>query len=117
MAAIGAVSLMFLTVTAVLPYACSESLVVVNSGVEVARGRSVFVTDTELSINVDPTADCKVEVVLNEPVTQRVGTLTPQVGERCSLRGPFLIKNKIHGFSSAVTEPSLSPHTALSVTP
>ncbi|XP_056271069.1 FRAS1-related extracellular matrix protein 1b [Pseudoliparis swirei] len=55
------------------------ALVVVNSGVEVARGRSVFVTERELKISPGPIADCKVEVVMNEPVTQRVGRLTPQV--------------------------------------
>ncbi|XP_035502757.2 FRAS1-related extracellular matrix protein 1b isoform X2 [Scophthalmus maximus] len=74
MAAVG-VLLRLLAATAV----CSGSLVVVNSGVEVARGRSVFVTEQELKISVDPGADCKVEVVMNEPVTQRVGRLTPQV--------------------------------------
>ncbi|XP_074492745.1 FRAS1-related extracellular matrix protein 1b isoform X1 [Sebastes fasciatus] len=73
MAAVGA--LLLLGVTAV----CSGSLVVVNSGVEVTRGRSVFITEKELKINVDPTTDCKVEVVMNEPITQRVGRLTPQV--------------------------------------
>lgn len=60
---------------------CSGSLVAVNSGVEVARGRSVFISDKELKINVDPTADCKVEVVMNEPVTQRVGRMSPQVSQ------------------------------------
>ncbi|KAM4629862.1 FRAS1-related extracellular matrix protein 1b [Polymixia lowei] len=79
MAAVGVLPWMLLTVTAVLPHACSESLVEVNSGVEVARGRAVFVTDKELKISVEQTADCKVEVVLNEPVTQRVGKLSPQV--------------------------------------
>uniref|UniRef100_A0A7N8XN69 Fras1 related extracellular matrix 1b n=1 Tax=Mastacembelus armatus TaxID=205130 RepID=A0A7N8XN69_9TELE len=63
----------------VLTAVCSAGLVVVNSGVEVGRGRSVFITEKELKINVEPTADCKVEVVMNEPVTQRVGKLTPQV--------------------------------------
>ncbi|XP_068447643.1 FRAS1-related extracellular matrix protein 1b isoform X2 [Clinocottus analis] len=58
---------------------CSSNLVAVNSGVEVARGRSVFITERELKISVGPTADCKVEVVMNEPITQRVGRLTPQV--------------------------------------
>lgn len=58
---------------------CSGRLVVVNSGVEVTRGRSAFITEKELKIGVDPTADCKVEVAMNEPVTQRVGRLTPQV--------------------------------------
>lgn len=58
---------------------CGGSLVVVNSGVEVTRGRSAFVTEEQLKISVEPSADCKVEVVMNEPVTQRVGRLTPQV--------------------------------------
>uniref|UniRef100_A0A3B5APF7 FRAS1-related extracellular matrix protein 1-like n=1 Tax=Stegastes partitus TaxID=144197 RepID=A0A3B5APF7_9TELE len=40
---------------------------------------SVFISQTELQISVDPTSDCKVEVVMNEPVTQRVGRLTPQL--------------------------------------
>ncbi|CAB1450533.1 unnamed protein product [Pleuronectes platessa] len=58
---------------------CSGSLVEVNSGVEVSRGRSVFVTEKQLKISVEPGGDCKVEVVMNEAVTQRVGRLTPQV--------------------------------------
>ncbi|KAM4548346.1 FRAS1-related extracellular matrix protein 1b isoform 2-T4 [Odontesthes bonariensis] len=58
---------------------CGRSLVLVNSGVQVPRGRSVFITESELRLSVEPSADCKVEVVMNEPVTQRVGTLTPQV--------------------------------------
>lgn len=69
------VSLLLLAVTGV----CPRTLVVVNSAVEVSRGRSVFITRVELQINVDPSADCKVEVVMNEPVTQRVGRLSPQV--------------------------------------
>ena len=68
-------TLLLLAVTAI----CSGTLVVVNSGVKVTRGRSVFITEMELRINVGPTADCKVEVVMNEPITQRVGKLTPQV--------------------------------------
>jgi len=58
---------------------CSRSLVMMNSGVQVPRGRSVFITESELRVSVEPSADCKVEVVMNEPVTQRVGTLSPQV--------------------------------------
>ncbi|KAF1385246.1 hypothetical protein PFLUV_G00105740 [Perca fluviatilis] len=76
MAAVSAVLLLLLLALAGV---CSGSLVVVNSGVDVTRGRSVFVTEKELKISVDATADCKVEVVMNEPVTQRVGRLTPQV--------------------------------------
>lgn len=75
MAAVGMLFLLLLVMMAV----CSGSLVVVNSGVEVTRGHSVFITHKELKISVEPTADCKVEVVMNEPITQRVGRLTPQV--------------------------------------
>ncbi|XP_067085731.1 FRAS1-related extracellular matrix protein 1b [Osmerus mordax] len=69
-----------LTVMVVLPHAWAQSLVGVNSGVRVTRGRSVFVTEKDLLLNFDPITDsCKVEVVLNEPVTQRAGTLSPLV--------------------------------------
>ncbi|XP_077572863.1 FRAS1-related extracellular matrix protein 1b isoform X2 [Stigmatopora nigra] len=53
--------------------------------VEVARGRSVFLQREQLSFRAWPDAraeadaHCKVEVVLHEPMTQRVGRLTPQV--------------------------------------
>lgn len=66
---------LLLAVTAV----CSRTLVLVNSGVEVTRGHAVYITEKELRISVEPTADCKVEVVMNEPMTQRAGRLTPQV--------------------------------------
>lgn len=56
-----------------------SSLVRLESGVEVRRGRSAFVTERQLRISAGPGADCKVEVVTNEPITQRVGRLTPQV--------------------------------------
>uniref|UniRef100_A0A8C6SIF6 Fras1 related extracellular matrix 1b n=1 Tax=Neogobius melanostomus TaxID=47308 RepID=A0A8C6SIF6_9GOBI len=46
---------------------------------QVTRGRSAFVTPQHLSIRVAPKADCKAEVVLNEPITLRVGGVTPQV--------------------------------------
>ncbi|XP_065812340.1 LOW QUALITY PROTEIN: FRAS1-related extracellular matrix protein 1b [Labrus bergylta] len=72
-----AVSMLLLL--AVVTSVCRASLVVLNSGVAVSRGGSVFVTEKELKISVGLDADCKVEVVMNEPVTQRVGRLTPQV--------------------------------------
>ncbi|XP_041862088.1 FRAS1-related extracellular matrix protein 1b isoform X2 [Melanotaenia boesemani] len=75
MAAVG-LSLLLVQVMTVV---CGSSLVAMNSGVQVQRGGWVFITDTELQISVDASADCKVEVVMNEPVTQRVGTLSPQV--------------------------------------
>uniref|UniRef100_A0A6Q2YFW8 C-type lectin domain-containing protein n=1 Tax=Esox lucius TaxID=8010 RepID=A0A6Q2YFW8_ESOLU len=61
------------------PETQAASLVQLNSGVQVGRGRSVYVTNKELQFNMDQASECKVEVVLNEPVTQRVGRLTPQV--------------------------------------
>ncbi|KAG5275412.1 hypothetical protein AALO_G00120010 [Alosa alosa] len=65
---------------AILDYARAESLVRLNLGLEVTRGQSVFVTDKELQLKATGETDaCKVEVILNEPVTQRVGKLTPQV--------------------------------------
>ncbi|RVE74139.1 hypothetical protein OJAV_G00038340 [Oryzias javanicus] len=76
MAAVSPSLLLLLTIVAEV---CARSLVVVNSGVQVPRGRMVFITNSELSIIADADADCKVKVVLNEPVTQRVGKLSPQV--------------------------------------
>lgn len=73
MAAIGV--LWLLAVTAVY----SGSLVMVSSTVEVMRGRTTFIKPKELNISMDPTENCKVEVVMNEPATQRVGRLSPQV--------------------------------------
>uniref|UniRef100_A0A8C4YTM9 FRAS1-related extracellular matrix protein N-terminal domain-containing protein n=1 Tax=Gopherus evgoodei TaxID=1825980 RepID=A0A8C4YTM9_9SAUR len=52
----------------------------VNKDISVERGRVVYVTDKELYFNVSKERNpCKVEVVLNEPDTQRMGKLTPQV--------------------------------------
>ncbi|KAM4738568.1 LOW QUALITY PROTEIN: FRAS1-related extracellular matrix protein 1b [Anableps anableps] len=50
-----------------------------SPGVRVLRGRSVSVAESDLNIRVLPGSSCKVEVVLTEPVTQRVGKLTPQM--------------------------------------
>ncbi|XP_028668320.1 FRAS1-related extracellular matrix protein 1b [Erpetoichthys calabaricus] len=58
----------------------APSLVQLNRGLKVGRGQSVFVTDSELRFEIPKELDtCKVEVVLNEPATQRVGKLSPQV--------------------------------------
>ncbi|XP_047442063.1 FRAS1-related extracellular matrix protein 1b [Mugil cephalus] len=51
----------------------------VSAALEVTRGGWVSVTEAELQINVEPSSDCKVEVVMNEPMTQRVGRMSPQV--------------------------------------
>ncbi|KAK7910238.1 hypothetical protein WMY93_014922 [Mugilogobius chulae] len=56
------------------------SLVKTNRGVKVTRGQSVYLQDTDLQFHIPRHRDaCKVEVVLNEPITQRVGKLQPQV--------------------------------------
>ncbi|XP_009294520.1 FRAS1-related extracellular matrix protein 1b isoform X1 [Danio rerio] len=58
----------------------ASSLVQLNRVIRVARGQSVFITANELQFHMDHKSEaCKVEVVLNEPITQRVGKLTPQV--------------------------------------
>lgn len=51
----------------------------VTSDLRVNRGGEAYLTEAELKVEVVGGAQCKVEVVLNEPVTQRVGRLTPQV--------------------------------------
>lgn len=74
------VQYVLLMMVALLNYSCADSLVRLNLGLVVTRGQSVFVTEKELQLGVTGEVDtCKVEVVLNEPVTQRVGKLTPQV--------------------------------------
>ncbi|CAM2118993.1 FRAS1-related extracellular matrix protein 1-like [Caretta caretta] len=58
----------------------AAKLVFVNKGISVERGQVVYVRDNELRFNVaEERNPCKVEVVLNEPVTQRVGKPTPQM--------------------------------------
>lgn len=58
----------------------ADGLVRLNGGIIVGKGQYSFVTDNDLQFNIPKAKDsCKVEVVLNEPVTQRVGKLTPQV--------------------------------------
>ncbi|KAM9324646.1 FRAS1-related extracellular matrix protein 1-like [Gastrophryne carolinensis] len=57
----------------------ASTLVLTNKGVTVGRGQTVYITDNELRFDIPKEGEsCKVEVVLNEPVTQRVGTLSPQ---------------------------------------
>lgn len=63
---------------------CSShgSLVKVNKGLKVKRGQSAYLQDGDLQFHIPRQKDaCKVEVVLNEPITQRVGELMPQVME------------------------------------
>ncbi|NWT01424.1 FREM1 protein, partial [Mionectes macconnelli] len=56
------------------------SFISVNHGVKVMKGQSVFLSEDDLKFSIPREKDvCKVEVVINEPITQRVGKLTPQV--------------------------------------
>lgn len=59
----------------------SPTLVSVNRGLRVPKGGSAFLLGDDLRFAIPKEKDaCKVEVVMNEPITQRVGKLTPQVG-------------------------------------
>ncbi|XP_060694769.1 FRAS1-related extracellular matrix protein 1a isoform X2 [Hemiscyllium ocellatum] len=70
---------------AILMYLClwrciAPSFIQVNLGLSVPKGQSAFLSKEDLQFNVPKEKDsCKVEVVVNEPITQRVGKLTPQV--------------------------------------
>ncbi|KAJ8008243.1 hypothetical protein DPEC_G00102780 [Dallia pectoralis] len=60
--------------------ASHSSLVKTNLGMRVKRGRSSYLQEGHLQFHIPRVKDaCIVEVVLNEPITQRVGTLSPQV--------------------------------------
>ncbi|KAM5260469.1 FRAS1-related extracellular matrix protein 1 isoform 2-T9 [Hipposideros larvatus] len=58
----------------------SPTFISVNRGVRVMKGSSAFLLGEDLKFAIPKEKDaCKVEVVMNEPMTQRVGKLTPQV--------------------------------------
>ncbi|XP_048451321.1 FRAS1-related extracellular matrix protein 1a isoform X2 [Rhincodon typus] len=58
----------------------APSFIQVNLGLSVPKGQSAFLSKENLQFSVPKEKDnCKVEVVMNEPITQRVGKLTPQV--------------------------------------
>nr|XP_044612742.1 FRAS1-related extracellular matrix protein 1 isoform X5 [Equus asinus] len=63
-----------------LPGWASPTFVSTNRGVRVVKGSSAFLSGDDLKFAIPKEKDaCKVEVVMNEPITQRVGKLTPQV--------------------------------------
>ncbi|XP_039585926.1 FRAS1-related extracellular matrix protein 1 [Passer montanus] len=69
---------LFLLLPVVLRVVCS-SFISVNLGLKVMKGQSVFLSEEDLNFSIPREKDvCKVEVI-NEPITQRVGKLTPQV--------------------------------------
>lgn len=80
-------SLTLLSLSHLWSHVQASSLVRINAGLRVARGQSVFVTVGELQFHKDWISEaCKVEVVLTEPVTQRVGKLTPQVTKQIQIQ-------------------------------
>lgn len=74
--------LLLLLLLLVITCSSHSSLVKVNNGVKVKRGQSVYLQEGDLQFHIPRQKDaCKVEVVLNEPITQRVGKVLPQVRE------------------------------------
>ncbi|XP_012876209.1 PREDICTED: FRAS1-related extracellular matrix protein 1 [Dipodomys ordii] len=58
----------------------SSTFITVNRGMRVMKGSSAVLSAEDLKFAIPREKDaCKVEVVRNEPITQRVGKLTPQV--------------------------------------
>ncbi|XP_043916309.1 FRAS1-related extracellular matrix protein 1 [Protopterus annectens] len=59
---------------------CVSSFIKMNRGITVMKGKSVYLTEDDLQFDIPKEKDaCKIEVVMNEPITQRVGKLTPQM--------------------------------------
>ncbi|KAM5193950.1 FRAS1-related extracellular matrix protein 1 [Mantella aurantiaca] len=58
----------------------SSSFIKVNNGLTVMKGLSSYLSEEDLQFSIPEEKDaCKVEVIVNEPITQRVGKLSPQV--------------------------------------
>ncbi|XP_039766745.1 FRAS1-related extracellular matrix protein 1 isoform X3 [Ornithorhynchus anatinus] len=65
-----------------LTWSCliDSSFISINRGMSVMKGQSAFLSVEDLQFSIPKEKDaCKVEVVMDEPITQRVGKLTPQV--------------------------------------
>ncbi|XP_077444873.1 FRAS1-related extracellular matrix protein 1a isoform X2 [Stigmatopora argus] len=107
---------------ALLPFlllgiSCKASLVRVNKALTVARGQTAYVREGDLQFLIPHQKDaCKVEVVLNEPITQRVGKLLPQVfnchfrenevkyvHNGCPLLTEDIVKLRLYRFSATDT--------------
>lgn len=70
-----------------------DSLVKVNKGLKVKQGQAAYLQEEDLQFHIPHQKDaCKVEVVLNEPLTQRVGQLIPQVMEKYSIHSNLNLK-------------------------
>lgn len=74
------------------------SLLKVNKGLKVKRGQVAFLQEGDLQFHIPRQKDaCKLEV-LNEPISQRVGKLLPQV------RDPFQRSPGISSSSPSVCD-------------
>ncbi|XP_076812238.1 FRAS1-related extracellular matrix protein 1-like isoform X1 [Clavelina lepadiformis] len=69
----------FFLIATILVEGGSPQVVKRNRGLEVANGRMEYLDDDVLQFNFDPQQICKVEVVQNEPMYQRVGVIIPEV--------------------------------------
>ncbi|XP_036034922.1 FRAS1-related extracellular matrix protein 1 isoform X1 [Onychomys torridus] len=79
---IGPKALLFLLIPLLLPYLdlANSTFISINQGLRVMKGSSAFLSEDHLKFAIPKEKDaCQVEVVMNEPITQRVGKLTPQV--------------------------------------
>ncbi|XP_044128198.1 FRAS1-related extracellular matrix protein 1 [Bufo gargarizans] len=70
-------SLAFIVVTLRI---VSSSFIKVNNGITVMKGQVGYLSENDLQFFIPKEKDaCKLEIVVNEPITQRVGKLSPQV--------------------------------------
>ncbi|XP_077356823.1 FRAS1-related extracellular matrix protein 1a isoform X3 [Festucalex cinctus] len=84
---------------------CNASLVKVNRALKVRRGQSAYLREGDLQFLIPIQKDaCKVEVVLNEPITQRVGKFLPQVFN-CHYRENVV--KYVHNGSPLLTEDTI----------
>lgn len=74
------------------------SFIKVNNGITVIKGQVGYLLEHDLQFSIPKEKDaCKVEVIVNEPITQRVGKLFPQV--RATRNFHFNLKTCIHCYS------------------
>ncbi|CAH6790495.1 Frem1 [Phodopus roborovskii] len=78
----GPKALLFLLLQLILLHLdpANSTFISINWGLRVMKGSSAFLSEDHLKFAIPKEKDaCRVEVVMNEPITQRVGKLTPQV--------------------------------------
>ncbi|XP_055973252.1 FRAS1-related extracellular matrix protein 1 isoform X1 [Sorex fumeus] len=76
----GGPKVLMLLLLLLLPGWAGPTFISINRGVRVMKGGSAFLSGDDLKFAIPKEKDaCKVEVVMNEPITQRVGKLSPQI--------------------------------------